>query len=320
MPAGTLLRAFVGGLLAIAASGAHLAEAGHDPPFVLVDLATEYGGFYDRTTELDATARVEAFRAHFGPRFPGFYDAARVAALTTPAGYDALIARSFATFPDLRPRYEATVAGFAAMMGSARETFVQEFPDLRPTGEVYLVHSVGEMDGGTRTIGGRRYLVFGADVMARIHEPGRARPFFHHELFHVYHAQSFEGCDAVWCALWSEGLAVLASDALNPGAYDGELLLALPRPIRAEVDARRSEAVCAVRARLDSSSPDDYAPLFTGRKSLEGLPPRFGYYVGYLAAREARRTRTVSELAHLDRREARSVLEAALASLAECRG
>ncbi|MFO1303513.1 MAG: hypothetical protein U1F54_07260 [Burkholderiales bacterium] len=315
-----LLRAFIASLLAIVAGGALAAESGRDPPLVLVDLATEYGDFYDRTTELDAAARVEAFKAHFGPRFPGFYDAARLAALTTPAGYDALIARSFSAFPELRPRYEATVAGFASMLGSARDSFVSEFPDFRPSGGLYLLHSVGEMDGGIRTIGGQRHLVFGADVMARIHEPGRARPFFHHELFHAYHAQFFPGCEAVWCALWAEGLAVFAGDTLNPGATDAELLLTLPRPIRQEVEARRREAVCTVRVRLDSSSPEDYAPLFTGRKSLDGLPPRFGYYVGYLAAREARRTRTLSELAHLDRSEARDVLDAALASLAECPG
>ncbi|MFO1311383.1 MAG: hypothetical protein U1F41_04890 [Burkholderiales bacterium] len=154
--------------------------------------------------------------------------------------------------------------------------------------------------------------------MARLYAPGDERPFFHHELFHVYHARFFAGCEAVWCALWSEGLAVRASEFLNPGATDAQLLLDTPRPIRSEVEARRRDAVCAVRARLDSKAPEDYAPLFTGRRALDGLPPRFAYYVGYLAAREAGRTRSMAELARLSAEDARPVLDAALASLADC--
>ena len=71
------------------------------------------------------------------------------------------------------------------------------------------------MDGGTRSVKGQRYLVFGADVMARVTTPGRERPFFHHELFHVYNEKFFSECDPLWCALWMEGLAVYVSERLN---------------------------------------------------------------------------------------------------------
>jgi hypothetical protein len=233
------------------------------PAFTVVDLATEYAAFYDATPTLEAGARVEAFKAHFAPRFPGFYAAGRIGAFT--------------------------------------------------------VHSMGEMDGGIRTIGGRRFLVFGADVMARLHQPGEAQPFFHHELFHVYHRQPFQGCDVVWCALWAEGLAVYVSERLNPGATDAQLMLEVPRPIRPEVDAKRREVVCAVNARLDSGARNDYAPLFMGRASLDGLPPRFAYYVGYQVAREASRTRSLQDLAHLPPADARPVVDAALATLADCK-
>ena len=229
-----------------------------------------------------------------------------------------MIARSFGEFADLRPRYERTAASFATMLAPARDDFARRFPDLAPIGEVHLVHSLGEMDGGLRTIGGRRHLVFGADVMARLYAPGDERPFFQHELFHVYHRQFFGECRAVWCALWSEGLAVYVSEQLNPGATDAQLGLVVPRPIRPEVDADRARAVCAVHARFDSERPEDYAPLFYGQAHLAGLPPRFAYYVGYLAAREAARTRSLQELAQLGADEARPVVAAALATLAEC--
>ncbi|MFO1323562.1 MAG: hypothetical protein U1F15_05820 [Burkholderiales bacterium] len=287
-------------------------------PFRLVDLTGQYVAFYDRTQGMAPPARVEALKAEFAPLFPGFYDPERVKAFATRERYDAMIARSFETFVELRPRYERTSASFAAMLAPARDDFARRFPDIAPLGDVYLVHSMGEMDGGIRTIDGRRYLVFGADVMARLYAPGDERPFFQHELFHVYHGQFFAECEEVWCALWQEGLAVYVSEQLNPGATDMQLLLTMPRPIRPEVDANLSAAVCAVHARLRSDKPDDYAPLFLGRAQLDGLPPRFGYYVGYLVAREAARTHSMRELARMSADEARPVVESSLAALAKC--
>jgi hypothetical protein len=305
-------------MLLLLAGLAGVPASASTPAFTVVDLATQYAAFYDATLALDPGARVEAFKAHFGPRFPGFYAPERISQFTTLERYDAQIARSFATFADLRPRFERTARSFVAMLEPARDDFVRHFPDLAPIGEIYLIHSMGEMDGGIRTIGGRRHLVFGADVMARLHPPGEERPFFQHELFHVYHGQFFADCDAVWCALWTEGLAVYVSEQLNPGVTDAQLMLEVPRPIRPEVDAKRQEAVCAVRARLDSAERGDYAPLFMGQASLDGLPPRFAYYVGYLVAREAARTRSLRELAQLRTADARPIVDAALAALATC--
>jgi len=294
------------------------APAEPPPPFTLIDLTQEYAAFYDRSQDIESGARVAAFKAEMAALFPGFYDTERVRAFATAEVYDGLIARSFERFADVRPKYEAIAASFEAMLAPARADFMRTFPDLAPIGEVYLVHSVGEMDGGIRMINGQRYMVFGADVMAQLYAPGDERPFFQHELFHVYHAQFFEACDEVWCALWREGLAVYVSERLNLGATDAQMGLAMPRPIRPEVDANLPAAVCAVRARLGSDGRDDYAPLFLGLASLEGLPPRFGYYVGYLVAREAGRTRSLPELGHMRAAEARPVVEAALAGLANC--
>lgn len=307
--------AMVAALLAAAPARGSAEEA---PAFTLVDLTGAYTAFHARTQGMEALARVEALKAEFAPLFPGFYDPARFAGFAPPERYDVMIARSFGEFAGLRDRYERTAAAFAAMLEPARDEFARHFPDLAPIGDVHLVHSVGEMDGGLRTIGGRRYLVFGADVMARLYAPGEARPFFHHELFHVYHRQFFAGCRAVWCALWGEGLAVYASERLNPGATDAQMGLTIPRPIRPEVDADRARAVCAVRARFDSGDPADYAPLFMGGSGLPGLPPRFAYYVGYLVAREAARGRSLQALAHLPADTARSVAAAALDALADC--
>lgn len=287
------------------------------PFYNLVDLTDDYVAFYERTEGVETAARVAAFRAEFNALMPGFYDPARFDNIT-PEQYDARIARSFETFPQQREGYLSITAGFEASMAPARESFRAAFPDVQPFGDIYFIHSLGEMDGGTRDIDGRIYMIFGADVMARIYEPGGTTPFFHHELFHFYHKAYFAECEVFWCSLWAEGLATYVSEQLNPGADDRAMLLTLPRPIRPEVDANLEYAVCQTQSRLDSESMDDYRPFFFGNANLERLPPRAGYYIGYLIAKEAGRTRTVQELAHLSPAEARPIVDAALASLATC--
>jgi hypothetical protein len=115
-----------------------------------------------------------------------------------------------------------------------------------------------------------------------------------------------------------EGLATVAAQNLNPRASDAELLLSSPRAIRPEVERNRAAAVCAVAERLNSSGAADYAALFSDGQSGIDLPPRFGYFVGYLVAKEAARKRPLRELAHLDNSAARKVVDAALARLASC--
>jgi hypothetical protein len=285
--------------------------------YQLEDLTGVYARFFDRTRDLAADARVAAFKTEMNRKLPGFYDVARMPDMPA-AIYDELIARSFTDFPALRDGFTRAAASFQSMLRPAIDSFVRSFPDFHHVGRIALVHSLGEMDGGTRTINGRNWLVFGADMMARMHASGNARAFFHHELFHVYHGQFFVECEAVWCALWMEGLATHVSAQLNPDASDADLLLTEPEPIRAAVDAHLTRAVCAIRARLDSMDSKDYAAFFFGNSRFEDLPPRSGYYLGLLAAKQAGKRHSLAELAHLDPVKARAVLETALAELANC--
>lgn len=287
------------------------------PFFTVVDLTDDFVAFYDRTEGMESAARVVAFRAEFNTLFPGFYDPARLPNMT-PERYDQGLARLFERFPERREAFLATTSSFEASIAPARDSFIAAFPDARPVGDIYFLHSLGEMDGGTREINGQSYSIFGADVMAQIYRPGEERAFFHHEIFHFYHRQHFSGCEPFWCSLWREGLATYVAEQLNPGANDQALLFNIPRPIRPEVDANMQYAVCQTRVRLDSESVDDYAQFFYGSSNLNGLPPRAGYYIGYLVAKEAGRTRSLQELAHLTPAEARPIIDAALAAMAEC--
>lgn len=288
-------------------------------PYTLIDLTDDYAAFYDRTEGLAPDARVAAFKGDIAPLFPGFYDIARFDGVT-PELFDARITRSFERFPAIRERYTTIANSFGALLAPAHASFMEAFPDAEPVGPIYLVHSLGEFDGGTRTINGEQVLAFGADVMARVHTFDDEQPFFHHELFHMHHRGFFADCDRVWCGAWQEGLAVYVAHELNPSASDAQLLLMSPQPIRPAVEANLATAVCAVRARFDMDTDTDAPGFFRGgeQPAAAELPPRFAYFVGYLAAREAGRTHSLNELAHLTPEQARPVVDAALRALADC--
>lgn len=203
-------------------------------------------------------------------------------------------------------------------MAPAIESFRNSFPDLRTMPSVYLLHSLGEMDGGTRMFGDRHYLIFGADVMVAAHDFDDERPFLHHELFHVYHEQFFPSCDKVWCNLWAEGLAVHVAHVLNPEASDSQLLLTAPEPIRAQVDEHLADVICAVQARFDSSDSSDVGALFSFERLSPTVPPRAGYYVGLLIAERVAAGRRLGDLARLPPAEAHDLVRSALDDLADC--
>ncbi len=278
----------------------------------LVDLTNEFTAFWAKSEGMEDAGRAAAFKAHFEPILPGYYDREKAG----PFDYNQLILKALKSYPEQRPGIEEVSRRFGEMMEPARASFQAAFGPVDGMRPIYLLHSLGEMDGGVRNYQGGPTMFFGADVIARNHLGHDIQPFFHHELFHAFHRRHFNGCDQVWCGLWSEGLAVHAADSLNPGANDAQLLLIRPVPLRQAVEANRKDAVCAILAQLDSTQTRN---LFSGGgKSLGDLPARAGYYVGYLAAAEAGKTRSLQELAKLPNEQVRPLVEASLRSLATC--
>jgi hypothetical protein len=285
----------------------------------LIDLTPAFAAAWAHTQALPDAERVAAFDAELAPRLPGFYDPARFETPQAQDRYRARLIRMLDAFPTQRAGIEGVAVRFSGLFAPAVASFEARFGPMRGYAPVYLVHSLGEFDGGTRELPEGVRLLFGADVIARIHTGDHAiQPFFHHELFHILHQRSFKGCPQVWCSLWSEGLAVYVAAQLNPGASDDDLLLSLPEPIRPAVEKDRAAAVCAVAARLNSTEPTDSAGLFTFEWLSPALPPRLGYYVGYLAAQDLGRTHSLDQLAHLDVDQARPLVAAAVRAMATC--
>jgi hypothetical protein len=229
---GRLMIALAATVLAI---GAAPARAPRMDMLHLVDLTPAFDSFWTETQGMDDQHRLVAFRARFDALIPGFYtDGSRVG--LTREAYDGYMARALQTYPELRPQFLEVSRRFAALFGPARASFEAQLGPFRTAHKIYLLHSLGEMDGGQRQVSEGIVLVFGADMIARLHLGHDIRPFFHHELFHVLHGETFTGCgDGLWCNLWREGLAVYVAQRLNPRASDAELLLTIPEPIRPAV-------------------------------------------------------------------------------------
>lgn len=275
----------------------------------------EFDRFALETAAMPEAERVKLFRERFDALVPGFYEP-RFGA--TEEKYDAQVARHLAAYPAQRDKFLAAARDFEAAYAGANVRFRRFFPDYAPAMPIYLVHSLGEMDGGTRELRGRVVAVFGADVIAKIHDDASIGPFLDHELFHFHHARFFPDCDELWCSLWQEGLAVYVASRMNPDADDRALMLTIPRPMRAEVEQKLGEAVCFTRAKFASTAKDDYAEFFFGNGSGKRFPPRFGYYLGYRLARELGETRALRALATMPPDQVRPALQAAMAELATC--
>ena len=306
--------------LACSASVANAVEElqGSEAVLSFVDLTEEFDQAWRACgAKADAATTGACFREHMRATAPGFYSHER--RNMTSAQYDELVVRELGQYGRNRAALRRQSRESAAQFRQALAQFEEVFGRMRGYPPAYLLHSLGEFDGGIRDVDGGPHLLFGGDVMARVHSPGTIGSFFHHELFHLYHLRSLDGCEAVWCQLWAEGLAVYAASVLNPQTTDEGLLLTKPEPLRAPVEAARDEAFCAVFVRFDSKDPEAFKALFDGSTRISpNLPPRFGYYVGYVLAAELGRASTPQTLAHMKLEEVRAALSSVLTKSNSC--
>ena len=305
-----LLGSFVAAAPAAAAPVHHAAK----PDLRFVDLVPEFDKTAAAAAKLDDDkAKVALFEKRMTPLASGFYARSR-----KPDRYDQRVLASLKNYPEQREKILAVAKEFQKLFVPARASFEKAFGRVSSEQPVYLLHSVGEMDGGQRELNGKTTLIFGADVIAKIHYGHDMTPFFHHELFHVFHEPLMSGCEATWCSLWEEGLATYVAGKLNPGAGDAALMLDQPGPIRPAVDANLAGAICAAKPLLASEKEEDYSKLFYGNAHLPGFPARMGYYLGYLVAADLGKTRTLRELAALKPAEVKPLIDASLDRMASC--
>ncbi len=294
-----------------AAIASEIATAGPS----VTNIADAFIAFYDATEGQATEDRVAAFKRDVASAFPDFYDVDHFGGGTTRAALDERIANAIAQFPRIRDAYMAKVEQFDRELDRNLQSFLRTFPDFEFDAPVVFLHSLGELDGGTRAFDGETYLMFGADVMAWVHDWDDESAFFHHELFHVHHSAFFDECDAMWCALWAEGLAVHVASTLNPDAGDSELLLQSPNGMAEATNAHLAESLAHLETALFRTGEDDYSALFNAADDGTGLPPRRGYYLGFLVAQEVGADRDLAALARLSNDDVLPLVEKAVADL-----
>jgi hypothetical protein len=300
----------VAGMLAL------LTTAASPPaPVRFTDYAGEFDRFEAHTRDMPADARVAAFRQTFDKIRPGLYSD------IDPQRLDRLILRSLEQFPALRPTYRSVEQGFGPALSEAVHHFRRQFPDFSPPLPIILAHELGVRDGGSDYVAGRKVMLFGADMIAKLHDDDSLQPFLEHELFHLEHARHFADCDQFWCPLWQEGLATYAASLMTPGATDHQLLLDWPKGIREPTSRHWNEALCLVAAQFDRTDETAITAAFSaGDSGSSDLPRRYGYYVGLMVAAEAGRQHSLPELARLSGEEARPVVAAALGEIIDRAG
>ncbi|ESQ82501.1 hypothetical protein [Asticcacaulis benevestitus] len=282
------------------------------------NIAGDFLTFWDATQDKPMVERVAIFKRDVASKFPSFYGIERFGGKATWAFRDGTIETSINEFGPIRDAYAAKVASIDKALPRNTEVFMKAFPDFHPESPVWILHSLGEMDGGTREIDGKSVLVFGVDGMVKFHNKNvhDESAFFHHELFHIYHAPRLGPCAETWCSLWREGLAVYASSKLDPYASEDELLLTLPDNMAAATRAKLLPSLLALKALLMTKDQATYSDLFQfGGPKVSDLPQRRGYYLGFLIAQELGQTYDLHTLANMPAVQAQPLVAKAVDQL-----
>jgi hypothetical protein len=200
--------------------------------------------------------------------------------------------------------------------------FERMFPDFSPTFPVYILVSLGQLDGAGRVIDGKPSLVLGVDNITSEFSPRILTIFLDHELFHRYHYQVAGFSDdkgnreLIWRALWAEGLATYVSTLLNPPAtlQDG---LFVPRDLVQKAGPILPDLAAEISRKLDEVDEHLFAKFFLYQPSTGALPSRSGYYVGARIAEMLAKQRSLFELAHMQPETVRSKIGDILAIMAK---
>jgi hypothetical protein len=307
--AASLLMSLALGFTSAAAATTIVTAASDGKPCAYQDLMPAYNSFAAKTADLAPQPRAHAFVKDIVPRYPDYY-------LTDVFGDEAkLEARALrffdpkaraAVFPGAPPVSDERLAAMGKAVGPRfirqQRRFMKTFADFHCDTEVEFGVSLLKFDGHPTESDGRKYLLFGVEVIAMLHEPADMPAFFDHELFHLYHRQ-VAGAEAphdnepAWWTMWMEGLATYVSQRMNPG-LDAQHVLWFPRDIVQRMDAQRARAAGLMLRDIDKADMDG-ARWFLVSKSVEGLPERAGYYLGYLFAKSVGDGKPLTELARM---------------------
>ena len=248
MVAGKRLTVHAAFVLLLGAYGAHQALARASAECRIKDLMSEYWAVVDAPRD----QAVPSFRRRLVDANGDLYGAGGVG-FKSPEALDAAIVRSLDHAARERDNMMRMSDILRAELPGRLKHFRAAFPDFRCDFTIFLLPSLGRLDGAGRRVNKQGVLIFGLDNLSdEFHTaPGRLGLLFDHELFHRYHSQVAGFSDdraereVIWRTLWAEGLATYVSQQLNPPASLQDALF-----VPADLVARAAPLTRALSKRL----------------------------------------------------------------------
>ncbi len=247
--------------------------------------------------------QLAAYRHGVVDVWPGLYRP-DVTGLTSGAAMDRQIllslrsARRDGDWAQLKQLLRARIAAATAAFGA--------FSDFKCDFPIYFADMLGQLDGAGRIVGGRRALVLGLDALERERGLISLQVFLTHEFFHRYHFEAagfsddLEDRQEIWRNLWAEGLATYVSEVLTPNATTGDALM-LPKDLAQRAQPLTARMAAELLRGLGGTDVSLFRTYFTLNPNTDrhGIPPRAGYYVGYLLAQHLAAQYSLRDLVHL---------------------
>ncbi|MDM7922055.1 MAG: hypothetical protein QUS14_07115 [Pyrinomonadaceae bacterium] len=282
-----------------------------------VNIIEDFWRFWETSQSADEATRVKNFRemviAPHADIFAGF----------TGQRSDEDLAKYLKQIEKLIPRMRSVNARLGSELPLHEAKFLKALPDMKWKGKVVFMPNYGITDSGTGRMDDVDYLIFGVDtIAAKYGENADLAALFHHELFHMYHSQTvaaFKGKSRengevpLYWLVWGEGLATYVSHRLNPDATLEQILL--NKTLAEQTNAAMPRFAKEIRENIDSGDPNIWKPFMSAGANDKGIPPRSGYYIGYLIASELGKKTSLQKLARLSGEELKKKMVKALAKL-----
>jgi hypothetical protein len=298
------------------------------PPYRLIDLLQASLHFFD-PAQISVERKVDLFRKSI---IDPHQEAFRVAPGATDEqtledffrsdkNLESYLQNSLSSEPEMRKLSDE----FPTLLYACWSRLHSRLPRLNGDVTIYLVPAPLDTVGGcVRPVGPRNVVVFGSEVLAhRRTSPLRFDVFVTHELFHLYHIQAnpemrtasagyFMGDSTtpppkLYQMMWLEGLAVYASQVLNPHATMKEAWVSSD-PL-SEVKARLRPLSISALKELDSTDKRVIHDFVFGGNKERGIPNGTGYYLGMLAAKRLATRYRLEDLANLQGSVLRDAIE-----------
>ena len=228
----------------------------------------------------------------------------------------------FPSLAKIAPGMRELTDALPQKLEAAQDRFLRLFPDMRWTGDIYVMASGYCFNGRAQSIRGHGAILFGIDAVVGLGQKDLI-PGMTHELFHRYHQQFFDftpsSGDPLWTVLWAEGLAQYVAEQLNPMASEVDLSH-VPIGMVQQVDDKRRELAADFLKRFTATDEADAKRWFNDINSKDPVvPARAGYELGVLVVRELSKHYTLQAMAHWSRAQTGPRVREALISIAQAR-